>query len=293
MGIRCITAVTAILSFICIPTVTPRAMNREAAPTGQEAKLLTESDLLTALRTLRDDMLKIQSELGGQTTGGRPDRKGMSYEDYRTAFEGVSGKLDEAYRRISVYYAQIDRIYRTTPNSPLYKQITQVYLEAKAAYDGAKTALGGVAPPDSIRAVSVVSTDRRLNDRVAASVKDEGPATRSVAAQEILQSDESRYIGTFDAVEMFLLVKGDAACYVLFGWKEQFSDESGKKTERYHLSVVRTEFFPVASLAASQSPNQHLEHALKLPLVPVDARGDVLNDLNQFLTRVKSYARTN
>ncbi len=262
-----------------------------AAPV-QDVKLMSDGELLENLRKLREEMTKLREEVEAPAAARRPDRKAMDFAAYRESFDTFTLKIDDAYKRLAGYHGQIDRIYRTTPNAPLYKQIVKEYLDTKAAFDAAKAAFGVIPAPDTLRAVAAVSPDRRLNDRVAASLKGEARPVPPAAARDILQSDESRFIGTFDAVEMFLLVKGDAACYVLFGWKEQLTDDAGKKSQRYHLSVVRSEFFPVALLGEGWSPDRHLEKALTLPLVPVDARGDVLNDLNQFLTRVKSYSRT-
>jgi hypothetical protein len=279
------------LLFLCVLLVFPPA-GASGAPI-QDATPMAEGDLLDGLKKLREEMAILKQEVESSAGTARPDRKTMGYEQYLTAFGGYTGKIDDAYRRLALYYAQIDRIYRTTPNSPLYKQIVKEYLDAKAAFDAAKTAFGVVPAPDTLRASATVSSDRRLNDRVAASLRNERTGDGSVEARDILQSDDSRFIGTFDAVEMFLLVKGESACYVLFGWKEQLTDETGKKSQQYHLSVVRSDFFPAAALGKEWSADRHLEKALTLPLVPVDARGDVFNNLNEFLTRVKSYSRPN
>jgi hypothetical protein len=260
-------------------------------PVRQEVKPLSDSELLDGLKKLREEMTVLKTEVEAPAGTGHLDRKNLAYEEYQAAFGSYAMKVEEAYRQLAEFYSRIDRLYRTNPNSPLYKQIIKEYLDAKAAFDAAKAAFGGVPAPETLRAVATVSPDRRLNDRVAASLRNEPREDRPAVAQEILQSDESRFIGTFDAVEMFLLVKGDAACYVLFGWKEQMTDDSGKKSQRYHLSLVRSEFFPVAALGKEWSAARHLEKALTLSLVPVDARGDVFNNLNQFLTRVKSYSR--
>lgn len=275
------------LLFVTVFTVSPMV----AAPI-QDVKLMSDGDLYENLKALREEMTKLREEVELPAAARRPDRKSMDFTAYRETFDSFALKIEDAYKRLVGFHGQIDRLYRTSPNAPLYKQIVKEYLDAKAAFDAAKAAFGLVPAPESLRIVAPVSADRRLNDRVAASLKGETQPVPPAAAREILQSDESRFIGTFDAVEMFLLVKGDAACYVLFGWKEQLTDDSGKKSQRYHLSVVRSEFFPVAMLGEGWSPDRHLEKALTLPLVPVDARGDVLNDVNQFLTRVKSYSRT-
>lgn len=264
------------------------AFSTLAGPIGQEVKPISDSELLDGLKKLREEMTVLKAEVEAPAGTGRLDRKSLAYEEYQASFGSYATKVEEAYRRLAELYSRIDRLYRTNPSSPLYKQIIKEYLDAKAAFDAAKATFGVVPAPETLRAVATVSADRRLNDRVAASVRGEA---KSVTAQEILQPDESRFIGTFDAVEMFLLVKGDSACYVLFGWKEQMTDETGKKSQQYHLSVVRTEFFSATTLAAGLTPNQHLENALRLPLLTVDARGSVLNDLSQFLTRVKTYSR--
>lgn len=254
-----------------------------------------DSEIVTALKALRSEMLDLLSQVAGKgAAASRPNRRTMDYEAYRRTFEAYSAKIDDCYRRMAAYYAQIDRVYRTNPNSPLYKPMTQAYLDAKAVFDNLKATFNSIEPPDTLRTEAVVVADRRLNERIATSARSSTlPPAPAEAATDIIESDDSRFIGNFDSVEMFLLVKGEMACYVMFGWKETTTDDKGTPTEQYHLSVVRSEMFPFTPAIRALSPTQHLENALKLKIAAVDAQGEMLSNLSEFFARAKSYSRIN
>ncbi|MFQ3590815.1 MAG: hypothetical protein SNJ67_11005 [Chloracidobacterium sp.] len=261
-------------------------------PQGQ---VMGDSEIISTLKSLRSEMLDLLSQVAGKgATAGRLSRRTMDYENYRRTFEAYNGKIEDCYRRLAGCYAQIDRVYRTNPNSPLYKSMVQAYLDAKGVFDNLKSTFSAVEQPDALRTEAVASTDRRLNERIATSARSAAlPPAPAEAAKDIIESDDSRFIGTFDSVEMFLLVKGEMACYVMFGWKEVVTDDEGKPSEQFHLSVVRSEMFPFTSAVRSLTPPQHLENALKLKIAAVDAQGEVLSDLNEFFARTKSYTKIN
>jgi hypothetical protein len=258
---------------------------------AQNGEVVAESQVLGNLQGIREQLAKLKTEIDLKTgMMTRPDPRTVDYKGYQTAFAGYRGKLDDLYRRLSGCYEQISRVYRTNPNSPNYKPMVALYLQVKAEYDGVAATFGTIAPPEKLQNVAVVSADKRLNSRIANTVRST-PTPAPENPKDILASDESRFIGTFDAVEMFLLIKGEKACYVFFGWRDENTDSGGKNA--YHLSVLRSEFFPKGSLGSELKPEQHLEQALKLNLFSLDSQGEVLADINQFLNRVKSYSRTN
>ncbi len=260
-----------------------------------QERALTDSEILASLRALRSEMLDLLSQVAGKGAAmTRPSRRTMDYESYRRTFESYSAKIDDCYRRLAAYYSQIDRVYRTGSNTPLYKQMVQTYLDTKGVFDNLKSTFSALEPPEKAVTEAVVSTDQRLNERIATSVRTAAvPTAPPQAAREIVDADDSRFIGTFDAVEMFLLVRGDSACYVLFGWKDVVEDENGKSLEEYHLAVARSESFPLTPEVRALTPEQHLENALKLKIAMVEAQGEAMTDLKQFFARTKSYARTN
>lgn len=266
-----------------------------AVPRPPQDRVMTDSEIVAALRALRSEMLDLLSQVAGKGAAmTRPSRRTMDFELYRSTYESYSAKIEDCYRRLAGCYEQINRIYRTNPNTPLYKQMVQTYLDTKGVFDNLKSTFSTLEPPEQTITEAVVSNDHRLNERVSTSVRTAAiPPAPAQAAKEIIESDDSRFIGTFDAVEMFLLVRGDSACYVLFGWKEVVDDENGRSTEEYHLSVVRSEMFPFTPTVRAMTPEQHLENALKLKIAMVEAQGDTLTDLKQFFARAKSYSRTN
>jgi len=262
---------------------------------AHQEQVLTDTQIIASLRALRSEMLDLLAQVAGKgeaTT--RPNRRTMNYELYRQTFESYNAKIDDCYRRLAAYYAQIDRVYRTGSSTPLYKQMVQTYLDTKVVFDNLKSTFSTLEPPEKVVTEAVISNDQRLNERMATSIRTAAiPTAPPQAAKEIVEADDSRFIGTFDAVEMFLLVRGDSACYVLFGWKEVVEDEDGKSLEEYHLAVARSESFPATPELRTLTPEQHLENALKLKIAMVEAKGEMMTDLKQFFARTKSYARTN
>ncbi|MGQ9896496.1 MAG: hypothetical protein ACUVR8_02900 [Acidobacteriota bacterium] len=260
-----------------------------------QERVMSDAEVLGALRALRSEMLDLLSQVAGKGAQmTRPNRRTMDYEAYRQAYEVYGAKIDDCYRRLASYYSQIDRIYRTSSSTPLYKQMVQTYLDTKGVFDNLKSTFSAVEPPEKVVTEAVVSNDQRLNERIATSVRAAAvPTAEPQAAKEIIEATDSRFIGTFDAVEMFLLMRGDSACYVLFGWKDIVEDENGKSVEEYHLAVARSELFPLTPEVRAWTPEQHLENALKLKIAMVEAQGETITDLKQFFARTKSYTRTN
>jgi hypothetical protein len=280
--------------FVCMNFLAIPFMFGFGSAPAQE-RVLTDSEIVASLRALRSEMLDLLSQVAGKGAAmTRPSRRTMDYESYRRTFESYSAKIDDCYRRLAAYYSQIDRVYRTGSSTPLYKRMLQTYLDAKGVFDNLKSTFNTLEPPEKVVTEAVISNDQRLNERIATSVRMAAvPTAPPQAVREIVDADDSRFIGTFDAVEMFLLVRGDSACYVLFGWKEVVEDENGKSLEEYHLAVARSESFPMTPEIRTLTPEQHLEHALKLKIAMVEAQGEMMTDLKQFFARAKSYARTN
>ncbi len=267
---------------------------RGLARLSQE-RVMSDSEIVSTLRALRSEMLDLLAQVAGKGAAAtRPSRRAMDFESYQRTFESYSAKIDDSYRRLLACYAQIDRTYRANPNSPLYKQMVQTYLDTKGVFDNLKSTFSALEPPEKTITEAVISNDRRLNERISTSARSTAaPPAPAQAAKEIIEADESRFIGTFDAVEMFLLVRGDNACYVLFGWKDVVDDENGKTVEEYHLSVVRSEVFPFTPSVRGMTPEQHLENALTLKIAMVEAEGETMTSLKQFFARAKSYTRMN
>ncbi|OYT72073.1 MAG: hypothetical protein CFK52_06145 [Chloracidobacterium sp. CP2_5A] len=270
-------------------------MRPAASRPATQGQVMGDSEIIATLRALRSEILDLLSQVAGKgAAAGRLSRRTMDYESYRRTFEAYNGKIEDCYRRLAACYAQIDRVYRTNPNSPLYKSMTQTYLDAKAAFDNLKSTFSAVEHPESLRTEAVAVADRRLNERIATSARSAAlPPAPAETAKDIIEADDSRFIGNFDGVEMFLLVKGDAACYVMFGWKEVVTNDEGKPSEQFHLSVVRSEMFPFQPSVRSLTATQHLENALKLKIASVEAQGEVLSNLSEFFMRAKSYTRIN
>jgi hypothetical protein len=287
MGVRFL-----VVSFTLL-AIFPCHFSAVSVAAQSESPAVTDGQILEGLRSIRDQLLVLKSEIDAKVNNPeRPDPRNMEYARYRTAFETYQGKIGDLYRQLTGAYEQINRVYRTNPKSPAYKPMVTLYLEVKGVYDSVSTLFAAFQPPEKLQAVAIVSEDRRLNRQVATTVR----ANRSAAPEttaDIFAAESSTYIGTFDAVEMFLQVRGDNAYYLFVGWKDEETDASGHRKDTFHPSVLRSEYFPKQLLPQIQTSQQHLEKALNLGLLIIRTKDGDQGDINRFFTRIKSYAREN
>jgi hypothetical protein len=265
---------------------TPPATGQEMKPT---VKTSAGAEILASLGALRGEMQALEAELSGRSGLSLPDRHRVHYEEYLRAFSKLRDRIESFRQRLSEHYQEVDRLYRVSPSGQEYKRVRQAYAENKTLFDGIDACFATIEAPEKVRRESVTSRDGRLNLKVAtASRNSSGKASEPAA--ELERSDRALFIGSFDSVEMFLMVRGGSACYVFFGWRETAAQENGRSVERMHVSVARSEFFPVES-AEHGSPTDHLERALHLKVIPLEAQGADLQSMNEYLSRIKSYAK--
>lgn len=261
-----------------------------ATVVGQDGKGFSESDLLAAIRAFKSEVTDMRGQLAGQNAAiKRPDRKQMGYTEYRTNYDQWTAKIDQSYAKLRGFYEGVDRVYRTNPNSTLYVEIRQAYLDAKAAFDGLKETFGSYNKPDAMRTQAIVIADGRLTRHISTTVASTKTEARPLV--DLSQADEVRYIGKFDAVELYLFVKGESACYVLYGLRERGVNEKGESVDTIDSRVVFSDTFPVASVA-SLAPQQHLDQVLKVKLTPVAAQVETWRFITEALAKAKSYAKT-
>jgi hypothetical protein len=257
---------------------------------GQDGKAVSESDLLAAIRAFRSEVTDLQGQLAGQNAAAkRPDRKQMAYAEYRSNYDNWSLRVEQCYAKLRGYYEAVDRTYRTNPNSTLYVEIRQAYLDAKTAFDSLNNAFGSYGKPDTMRTVAVVITDGRLSRHITSTVA--SAKIESKPLVDLSQADEVRYIGKFDAVELYLFVKGTSACYVLYGLRERGTNEKGESVDTIDSRVVFSDSFEIASIT-NYAPQQHLDQVLKLRLTPVQTQLETWRFITESLAKAKSYAKS-
>lgn len=260
-----------------------------ATVVGQDGKTFSESDLLAAIRAFKNEVTDMKGQLAGQNAAiKRPDRKQMAYAEYRTNYDSWNLKIEQSYAKLRGFYEGVDRVYRTNPNSTLYGEIRQAYLDAKTAFDNLKETFGAYNKPDNMRTQAIVITDGRLSRHISTTVA--GAKAESKPLVDLSLADEVRYIGKFDAVELYLFVKGESACYVLYGLRERSMNEKGESVDTIDSRVVFSDSFPVGGVA-NLSPQQHLDQVLKIKLTPVQAQVETWRFITESLAKAKSYAK--
>jgi len=255
---------------------------------AQSSRVLSEAELLGALRAFRAEIEEMQKQLAASPLSQPVGRRTLRYDEYSALYANWSSRVQERYGVLNGYYEEVNRIYRANPNSRLYLDIRKAYLDAKTTFDALSTSLAQCAKPEDTRTPTIVVTDGRLNThltKTVATVK-----TETTPTVDIGQADELRYIGKFDAVELYLLVHHGIACYVMYGLHERKVDASGQVIDEIDPRVVFSRTFDVSKVQ-NFTPQEHLDYVLTLDLTPVQAQLETWRFITESLARAKSYAR--
>ncbi|MCS7081130.1 MAG: hypothetical protein NZ585_13915 [Chloracidobacterium sp.] len=255
---------------------------------AQAPVVMAEADLLAALRSFRAEAEDLQKQLAASPLGQQVSRRVVRYEEYSALHTSWSNRLQERYGVLNGYYEQVNRIYRANPNSKLYLDIRKAYVDAKAAFDALSAAFAQCAKPEDTRTPTVVVSDGRLSTHLTKAITT--VKTETTPTVDIGRADELRYIGKFDAVELYLLVHATTACYVMYGLHERKTDDAGQVVDEIDSRVIFSRPFHV-SVVQNFTPQDHLDHVLKLDLTPVQAQVDTWRFITESLARAKSYAR--
>ncbi len=255
---------------------------------AQSPGALSEAELLSALRSFKSEIDEMQKQLSTSPLSQQTTRRALRYEDYSALYASWSGRIQERYVALNSYYEQVNRVYRANAHSKLYLDARRAYVDAKASFDALSATLDQCAKPEDLRAPTIVVTDGRLNTHLTKMVSTVNTETKP--AVDISQADELRYIGKFDAVELYLLVHGATACYVMYGLHERKVDADGQVIDEVDSRVVFSRAF-IANTVQSFTPQDHLDHVLKLDLTPVQAQIETWRFITESLARAKSYAR--
>ncbi len=255
---------------------------------GQSSAVLSEAELLGALRTFKSEIEEMQKQLATSPLSQPVGRRTLRYDEYTTLYTSWSSRVQERYGILNGYYEQVNRVYRANPNSRLYLDIRKAYLDAKTTFDALSASLAQCAKPEDTRTPTIVVTDGRLNThltKTVATVK-----TETTPTVDIGQADELRYIGKFDAVELYLLIHHGMACYVMYGLHERKVDAAGQVIDEIDPRMVFSRTFDVSKVQ-SFTPQEHLDYVLTLDLTPVQAQMETWRFITESLARAKSYAR--
>jgi hypothetical protein len=255
---------------------------------AQSSKVLSEAELLGALRAFKTEIEQMQQQLATSPLLQPVGRRTLRYDEYSALYANWSSRVQERYGLLNKYYEEVNRIYRANPNSRLYLDIRKAYLDAKTTFDALNASLAQCAKPEDTRTPTIVVTDGRLNThltKTVATVK-----TETAPTVDIGQADELRYIGKFDAVELYLLVHHGMACYVMYGLHERKVDASGQVIDEIDPRVVFSRTFDVSKVQ-NFTPQEHLDYVLTLDLTPVQAQIETWRFITESLARAKSYAR--
>ncbi len=255
---------------------------------AQSAAVLSEAELLGALRAFKSEIEQMQQQLATSPLSQPVGRRTLRYDEYTTLYTSWSNRVQERYGILNGYYEQVNRIYRANPNSRLYLDIRKAYLDAKATFDALSASLAQCAKPEDTRTPTIVVTDGRLNTHLTKTVATVKTVTTPTV--DIVQADELRYIGKFDAVELYLLIHHGMACYVMYGLHERKVDASGQVVDEIDPRMVFSRTFDVSKVQ-SFTPHEHLDYVLTLDLTPVQAQIETWRFITESLARAKSYAR--
>ncbi len=254
----------------------------------QSTGVLSEAELLAALRSFKVEADELQKQLIASPLGQPVSRRMVRYEEYSALHASWGTRIQERYNLLNGYYEQVNRVYRVNPNSRLYLDIRNAYVDAKAAFDALNQAFAKCSKPDDTRTPTVVVSDGRLSTHLSKAITT--AKTESTPTVDIGQVDELRYIGKFDAVELYLLVHATTACYVMYGLQDRKTDEKGEVVDEVDPRVIFSRPFNVA-VVQNFTPQEHLDHVLQLDLTPVQAQLETWRFITESLARAKSYAR--
>lgn len=260
-----------------------------AQETGQ-----SDSDLPAAIKALRGEITALQAELSSYAAGlegGDKARRGKGFEAYRKQFEMLSGKISACRERLQYFHEQVSRLYRTMPTSSLYLAARQAYADAKQDFDTLASNFSSSPRPETLQVAEVRVMDGRLIKHLARTAPEPAPVKpeRSVG-QMILEADDLRYIGKFDAVEVYLVTIKDEAYYLLTGLRERTVADDGQVTEVVRQTILYSDPFP-CSQAAGRQTDQHFESLLQQKFTLLADDENTIERVMDELLKARSYAR--
>ncbi|MGQ9897928.1 MAG: hypothetical protein ACUVR8_10300 [Acidobacteriota bacterium] len=251
---------------------------------------MTDSDLPAAIRTLRDEIVTLQSELSNYVAGlqsAEKVRRGKSFEAYQKQFQTLGSRISDCRERLQYFHEQVSRLYRTMPTSSLYLAARQAYADAKQDFDALVSNFSSSPRPETLQVTEVRVTDGRLVKHLAQT--DPVKSEQSIG-QAILEADDIRYVGKFDSVEVYLVITKDTAHYLLTGLREQTIEADGRISEIVHSAILCSDPFP-SRQAVERQTTQHFDSILQQKFILLAEEQAVTDQIRDELRKARSYAR--
>lgn len=243
--------------------------------------------LNSELVILQADLARAKQEfLLPGTEAPLPNQKRMKYTDYQAAYTTWAERIKSFSIRLEKAYAQLNWIYQNRPDEKAYPQVYQVYTTCDSTYNELIDGFRKLNAPTVLQVKMVIVNDGRLNEHVSRNI---GNSRADLTVEQLDQADNVSFIGSFDVVNLFLVVRQDQAFYVLQRWKERSNQPGG--SEILHNDIVFSQPFALAQVQG-YSPAQHMDLALSLSLTPISAQGEKFLDLQDFLDRITTYTKS-
>ncbi len=259
-----------------VPTTKPFQPAKSQAPVDIK-------ELNSELIALKEDLNRTRNEFLSPTAEiPLPNPKRMKFTEYQAAYSQWAERVRGFSDRLEKCYSQLNWIYQNRPTEKAYAQIHQAYSTCDGTYGELLEGFKKLNVPHSLQVQMVVVKDQRLNEHVGRNV---GNSRGELTAEQLDQADQVTFLGSFDVVNLILVVNQDQAFYVLHWWRE-----TSGGSDVIHNDVVFTPAFPKSQIQ-DFALIQHMEYALSLKLTPVQTDGNQFLDLINCLDRLTTYMK--
>ncbi len=263
-------------------------------PADAQEGSVTDGELPAAIKSLHGEIAALRGQVANYTAAisevGKA-RRSRSFGAYQKEFEALGNKIMDCRQRLQFFYEQVTRLYRTMPTSALYLAARQAYTDAKNDFDALASSFSTAPRPEMMQVAEVRVMDGRLAKHLAQTAPEPTPVKSDQSVgRTLLEADDIRYIGRFDAIEVYLVTLKDQACYLLTGLRERVIGADGVVTEMVRQTILYSDLFP-AKQAVGRQTEQHFESVLQQKFSLLAEDGNVSELLFNELTKARSYAR--
>jgi hypothetical protein len=239
--------------------------------------------LNSELIALKEDLNRTRNEFLSPTAEVTlPNPKRMKFDEYQAAYSQWAERVKGFSERLEKCYSKLNWVYQNRPTEKAYPQVYQAYSTCDGTYSELLEGFKKLNVPHTLQVQMVVVKDQRLNEHVGRNV---GNSRGELTAEQLDQAEQVTFLGSFDVVNLILVVNQDQAFYVLHWWRE-----TSGGSDIIHNDVVFTPPFPKSQIQ-DFALIQHMEYALSLKLTPVMTDGTKFLDLINSLDRLTTYMK--